>query len=156
MKNFLLIIIFLLPLLGISQISKWERVDKNSLITQQTWKQENPGQWGSFWWIVYRTTLPNSEGWYGYYLNCYSSSYLDDNNNVVKATSYIDGISITMFEYEFRNNAWYLYNKFLWKDLYKIVDWQESHIVRFWSKSGYCVFDFKYSQIYPYNYSYIK
>ena len=160
MKRFLLIsLFFLLSLCGYSQIDTWKEVDKSNLITQKSWTNEEPGQYGSFWWIVRRTPTTSNQGWYGYYINFYSNSYLYNSGVVYKSSSYIENISITMYEYQWiyfpikGKYDWDLYNTYTWKEEYNIFDWEETPIARFWSKSKYCVFKVTYGNISSYDYS---
>ena len=144
---------------GFSQIDTWREVDKTNLVTQEDWKSEQAGQYGSYWHIVRRTPNVNVNGWYGYYVNFYSNSYLYNNGSTYKATSYVEGISITMYEYSWiyfpslGKYDWKLYNTFTWKTSYKVFDWVETPIARFFSHSPYCVFRINYTKVSPYDYS---
>jgi hypothetical protein len=168
MKNILLILFCVLSLTVSSQVKRFEDVDKSSL-TIQTYKgNENNNGWvlienqntgGSFWYIIYRTINKNAEGWYGYYVNFFSNSWLHSGNGFSKSTTYIGNYEIIMYEYYWLYNPnlarydWKLENKVIGGEKYEIVDWSSKHVYRFWSKSPYCVFKIKYIDLYPYNYS---
>jgi len=158
MKKLVFLLFLLFPLFSMTQIKTWNDVNKNSLIVQHDWRTEQPGQYGSFWWLVRRTSTQNNNGWYSYYINLYSNSYLYNNGIAYKSTAYISNITVTMFEYKwaYYNNLnkydWKLYNTITWKSEYKICSWDESNLVRFWSHSQYCVFKISYGKISPYDY----
>jgi len=51
-------------------------VSSVNTISHTEWILENGGQWGSFYWKVDRTIVPNNNGVYWYYLYFYSNSLL--------------------------------------------------------------------------------
>jgi len=171
MRNTILIILFtLFSFVGYSQIQKWEEVDKSTLVTQTYQEAQETNGWvllsnletgGDFWYIVYRTYNANSLGWYGYYVNFFSNSWLynEYDGQTKQASTYIDGYVIYMYEYywsyfpNYGRYDWELRKTQKGKGDYKIVDWNNKHVWRFWSKSPYCLFSVGYSDSFPYDFS---
>jgi len=141
MKKTILIII----LLAVSLICSGQY----QVITHTDWKFERTNDENSmFYWVVYRTKVPAyvEDSTYIYYIDIRSRSYIynDFFDNPDRATTYIDKLIITMIE----GND----NKSTIVDNALIIDWEVStKIFEFYSTDPNCIFQIKYSNIYPYN-----
>ncbi|MGR3177023.1 MAG: hypothetical protein ACUZ8E_03075 [Candidatus Anammoxibacter sp.] len=120
-------------------------VYSQNLRTIYDWKCENKGHWGSFWWKIERTELKQPDGLYYYYIYVQSNSYFNETHSpYAKATTYIENISISMF-----NNT-----EVYTLDLdYLLFDWSKNYVADFRDINPYNNFSIDYYAIYPYSYS---
>jgi hypothetical protein len=113
MKNLLLTLILVLSVLsGV----------KSQVITHKDWTIENEGQWNSFYWGVTKTQYPDVYGNYYYYIYFFSNSFfntkVNDGVNYDKASTYIRGINVIMYE-----NTNSINNKVVVNIPYLTCDW---------------------------------
>lgn len=153
MKKFLLGILFtLISVIGSSQ-----------MVTQQGWKVENEGYWGSFYWNVLRTVNPDFQGKYGYYIYFFSNSYFNsksDGYNYDKASTYIRNIDITMRDYKPSYNNKLVMSSKVYLNLPSFTcDWfyePNYYGAVFWSYYPYAKFTITFDEASAFDYSISK
>lgn len=135
----LLVLSLLLPMAASAQ----------STVVHQDWKLSNEGNWGSFWWKVDRTSTKSYDGYYYYYIICYSNSYFNtmkrEYGKYDRASTYIEYPKITMWQ-----------NREIIIPLQlngALFDWESTQIAYFSYKSTNVIFTINYNAVYPYDYS---
>lgn len=113
--------------------------------TVHNWECENKGHWGSFWWKVERTEYKQLDGFYYYYVYVQSNSYFNESHSgYAKATTYLEGVTITMLD---NIKGYDLYLDYL------LFDWEKNYVTYFYHPSPYKKFVINYYAVYPYSYS---
>ena len=108
------------------------------------WECVNKGHWGSFWWKVERT-VNKIDGFYYYYVYMQSNSYFNQtNSSYIKATTYVEGVTITMLD-NIKGNDLFLD--------YLLFDWDKNYVAYFYHPNPYKKFSVNYYAVYPYSYS---
>jgi len=154
MKQFLLTLILLL---GLSSYSSVEA----QTVTQQDWKIENEGQWGSFYWSVVRTNSRDANGKYWYYVYAASNSLFNSKSNGYdydKAITYVRNVNIYMYEYKmYKDGSKTHFNTVNVNLSHFTCDYKVDlnyYIAYFWSYREYNKFKLTFDKVTPYDNSY--
>ena len=112
--------------------------------THKDWEIVEEGAWGSFWWKVERLDNPQGNGDYYYYVYFQSNSYLNEKDaygQYVKAISYIEGITITLWQGEIPTSVHLKY---------VLADWNKTQVAYFISGTPDAYFGMRYHSVTPY------